>query len=152
MKNLAWIAVALVVLIGVVFAQDLRATRGDAETELAFFFSDSTKDLESASRALRALRAKHPSLRIKPVFLVEDFGSIAKPADELTAGIRELKYAVGEDFSLRIYDEDGLALARQLKIDRLPAFAVIVTSGDRRKACVAYGTRANLEELLKCGK
>jgi len=152
MKTLAWVVVALLVLIGVVFAQDLRATRGNSETEIAFFFSDSTKDIESASRALRALRAKHPSLRIRPVFLAEDFGSIVKPTDDLTAGIRELKYAVGEEFSLPLYDEDGLALARQLKIDRLPAFGVIVTNGDRRKAYVAYGSRANLEELLKCGK
>lgn len=152
LKKLAWIAVALVLAVGVVLAQDLRAKRGNSETELAFFFSDSTKDLETASRTMRALRAKNPSLRIRPVFLVEDFESIAKPTDELAAAIRELKYAIGEEFSLRIYDEDGLALARDLKIDRMPAFAVIVTDGDRRKAWVAYGARANLEELLKCGK
>jgi len=152
MKKLVWVAIALVVVIGVVLAQDLRAGHADSDTELVFFFSDSTKDIESAARALRALRAKRPSLRVRPIFLAEDFGSVAKPSDDLTAGIRELKYAVGDGFSLALYDEDGLALARQLKIDRLPAFAAIVTSGERRKTCVAYGTRANLEELLKCGK
>lgn len=152
MKKLLWVVIALVVVIGVVLAQDLRSGRGESGTELVFFFSDSTRDLETAARALRALRAKDPSLRIRPVFLAEDFAAIGQPTEELAAGVRELKYAVGEELSLRIYDEHGLALARELKIERLPAFAVVVTTGDRRKACVAYGARANLEELLKCGK
>jgi hypothetical protein len=142
----------LLAVAGLVLAQDLRSTRGEAATELAFFFSDSTRDLEATSRALGALRKKHPSLRVRPVFLAEDFYSLAKPSEEFARGIRELKYAVGQDFGLQVYDEDGLALARELKLDRLPAFALIATTGDRRRAYVAYGARPNLEELVRCGK
>lgn len=152
MKTPAWMAALLLALASLVLAQDLRSTRGEAATELAFFFSDSTRDLETSARALGALRTKHPSLRIRPVFLAEDFSSLAKPSEEFARGIRELKYAVGQDFGVQVYDEDGLALARELKLDRLPAFALIAKRGERRRAYVAYGTRPNLEELVACGK
>jgi len=151
-KTLAWMAALLLALAGLVFAQDFRSTRGETATELAFFFSDSTRDLETSTRALRALRQSHPSLRIRAVFLAEDFSSLAKPSEEFARGIRELKYVVGQDFAVQVYDEDGLALARDLKLDRLPAFSVIATTGDRRRAYVAYGARPNLEELVRCGK
>ena len=152
MKTLAWMVVLLLAVVGFVLAEDTRSTRGDAETELAFFFSDSTRDLEVSARALSALRRKHPSLPIRPVFLAEDFSSLAKPSNEFARGIRELRHAVGEDFSVKVYDEEGLALARQLKLDRLPAYTLIVNRGKRQRAFVAYGTRANLEELVRCGK
>ncbi len=148
MEKAAWIAALLLAAVGLALAQDRRPPRRDAGVEIAFFFSDSTHDLESSARALKALRAKHPDLRIKPVFLVEDFGSIANPSAEFAAGIRELRYAVGQDFALPIYDEDGLALARRLKLDRLPAYALLVNG---HRAFVACGTRVNLEELLQCG-
>jgi hypothetical protein len=150
-KTLAWIVVLLLAVAGLVLAQDLRSTRGEAKTELAFFFSDSTQDLEASARALVGLRTKHPSLRIQPVFLVEDFASLAKPSEEFARGIRELRYAVGQDFGLHVYDEDGLALAREIKLDRLPAYALVAKQGERRRAFVAYGTRPNLEELVRCG-
>ena len=152
MKKLAWIPVLLLALVGLVLAQDSRSKRVEADTELAFFFSDSTRDLEVSARALRVLRTNHPSLRIRPIFLAEDFTSLAKPTTEFARGIRELKYAVGEDFGVAVYDEDGLALARQVKLDRLPAYALLVNTGKRQQAFVVYGTNANLEELLRCGR
>ncbi len=148
MKKTAWIAGLLLAAVGLALAQDRRPPRRDAGMEIAFFFSDSAPDLEASARTLKGLRAKHPDLRIKPVFLVEDFGSIANPSAEFAAGIRELRYAVGQDFAAPIYDEDGLALARTLKLDRLPAYALLVNG---QRAFVACGTRANLEELLRCG-
>lgn len=151
-KKLLWIPVLILALIGLVLAQDVRPTRVEAETELAFFFSDSTRDLEVSARALRGLRTNHPSLRIRPVFLAEDFSSLAKPTNEFARGIRELKYAVGEDFGVAVYDEDGLALARRLKLDQLPAYAFLVTTGKRQRAFVACGTNADLEELLRCAR
>lgn len=152
MKNLAWVAGLLIVVIGSAFAHHTRSTLTDGAMELAFFFSDSTRDLEAASRALGALRGKHPSLRMRPVFLVDDFASLGKPPGYFARGIRELQYAVGQDFGVRVYDEEGLALARELKLDRLPAWALIVNKSERRRAVVAYGTQANLEELVRCGK
>lgn len=136
---------------GFVLAQDARAGRVSAAPEMAFFFSDSSGDLEAAARALAELRANHPSVRIRPVFLAQDFASLAAPPEDFARGLRALKAAVGEDFSLRVYDEDGLALARELKLDRLPAFAAIESRGARRRARVAYGARANLEELVRWG-
>ena len=149
-KKLACVVGLLLAVVGLVLAQDIRKARGDADTELAFFFSDSTPDLEASARALGGLRAKHPSLRIRPVFLTQDFTSIAKPSKEFALGIRELRYAMGPDFSVSVYDEEGLALARQLKLDRLPAYAFIVNRGERQQAFVAYGTKTNLEELVRC--
>lgn len=151
MKKLACVVGLLVaVAVGLVFAQDIRKARGDTDTELAFFFSDSTPDLEASARALGGLRTKHPSLRIRPVFLAQDFASIAKPSTEFALGIRELRVVMGQDFSVRVYDEEGLALARQLKLDRLPAYALILDKGKRQQAFVAYGTKTNLEELVRC--
>jgi hypothetical protein len=147
MKKPAWIAGLLLAAVGLALAQDLRPPRRDAGTELVFFFSDSAPDLEASALALRGLRAKHLDLRIKPVFLVEDFASIANPSAEFASGIRELRYAVGQDFAAPVYDEAGLALARKLKLDRLPAYALV----NGQRAFVACGTRANLEELLRCG-
>lgn len=153
MKKLVWLVVlVLAIVVGFVLAQDLRSKREGGGPELVFFFSDSSKDLESAARALRAARAKHPKLRIRPVFLAEDFSSLTQPTTDFAAGVRELQYAVGDNFSLQIYDEGGLALARQLKLNRLPAFAVVVTRGERQRASVAYGAQANVEELLRCAK
>ena len=152
MKNLAWVAAILLAVVGVVLAQDLGSTRGDAVSEFVFFFSETSPDLATSARALRELRRKHPSLPIRPVFLAADFGSLARPRAEFAAGIRELKAAVGEDFSVHVYDEEGLALARDLGLDRLPAYALILTHGEGRRAFVAHGTRANLEELLRCGR
>lgn len=152
MKNLVWIPVLLLALIGIVLAQDICSTRESTESELVFFFSDSTRDLEASARALRKLRADHPSLRIRPIFLAEDFSSIAKPTTEFARGIGELKYAIGEDFGVAVYDESGLALARQLKLDLLPAYALVVNSGKRPRAFTIYGAGANLEELLRCAR
>lgn len=152
MKAIPWIIALSLVAVGFSLAQDFGAARPTSEPELAFFFSDSTKDLEQATGAIRALRAKQPKLRIKPVFLVEDFASIATPTETFASVIRELRSVVGPEFALPIYDEDGLALARRIKIDRLPAFAVIATHGDTKRASLAYGSRANLEELLRCAR
>lgn len=151
MKTLAWMAGILLIGAGLALAQDLRSRRGEPQVELAFFFSDSTRDLEVSARALRKFRTENPSLRIRPIFLAQDFKTLAKPTEALARGIRELRYAVGEDFALQVYDEAGLALARDLKLDWLPAYALISNRGERRRAFLAYGTQPNLEELVRCG-
>jgi len=151
-KLFAWVSIALVAALGLALAQDIRPAGRGGDAELVFFFSDTTRDLELAARNLRGLRAKHPSLRIRPVLLVADFKSLAKPTTEFAAGIRELNYAIGREYGVRVYDEDGLALAKNLNLDRLPAYALIAKDEERQQAAVTYGTRANLEELLRCRK
>lgn len=152
MRTPAWMAGLLLIVAGLALAQDWRPARGEAQIELAFFFSESTRDLETSARALRELGTKHLSLHIRPVFLALDFASLAQPSEEFARGIRELGDAVGQDFALHVYDEAGLALARELKLDRLPAYALISNRGGRLRAYVTYGTRPNLEELIRCGE
>lgn len=139
MKKSILVLAGVLALIGLAPAQKRPPTR-----KLWAFFSESTGDLKSVAQALRAMRSKHPELVIRPSLLVEDFASIARPPESLAAGLREIP-----NLTLAIYDEEGLSLARELRLDRLPAFALVVEDGGSRKAFVAYGSGANLLELAR---
>lgn len=79
--------------------------------------------------------------RVRAVLLVERYFGEREPAEAFLATVK----AAGE---LRPYDEEGLAMARRLKIRRVPAVAVV--RGDH--AHVAAGTRVNVQELLRCSR
>lgn len=70
------------------------------------------------------------------------------PSEDLADAIK----AVGAlGLTLRLWDDGGLALARELRIDRLPAYAVIDSPGPSgvRRVRTASGYEVKLGELLR---
>jgi hypothetical protein len=109
------------------------AAPAEEDTAWVFFSPDSP----DASKIFEALRGE----RVRTVLLTERYFGEREPAAPFLATIQK----AGE---VRVVDEEGLAKARELKIRRLPAVAVI--RGGR--AHVASGTGADVKELLRCSK
>jgi len=96
-----------------------------------------TPDAPDPTPIYRQLRGR----RVRSVLLVERYFGEREPSEAFLAAVQ----AAGE---LRPYDEEGLEMARRLRIRSVPAVAV-VTGGH---AHVATGTRVNVEELLRCSR
>lgn len=94
-------------------------------------------DAPEASALLRGLQGE----RVRTVLLVERYFGTREPSEAFLANVQ----AAGE---LRVVDEEGLQMAKRLKIRQLPALAVV----RGRRAHVASGTRADLKELMRCSK
>ena len=128
---------------------------GKAPWELWFFFSPSEKGLAREVRSLRELLRDHRDLSLRPCLLVGDWRAIQKPTRDFADTIKELHSLIGPGFSLRVWDAEGLALARRLRIGRLPAYALLARSGRTNlkrtdMAHVAFGRGADFKELLSC--
>lgn len=174
------IAALLVLGLGLAWPQETGKSRAEKRTpkaekiykhkhELWFFFSPSGPDLSKDVRRLRAFLEKHPEISLRPCLLVDDFKAIEKPSDELGATLKELRSLwslTGREeptpgaFSIRVWDEEGLAFARELGIDRLPSYTLVAGPGSpsgsgggrrsARRAHVVYGQGAQFEELVRC--
>ncbi len=113
-------------------AQDRGSSEPASEPDpavLYFFFTPDTPDLAAAARAVRASGA-----RVRPVLLADRFRGWP---DGFAAALPDL----GE---LALVDEEGLALARRLRISRTPCFVV--------GRHVAYGSKVDLKEMLTCSR
>lgn len=116
--------------------------------ELWVFFSPSERELAAELRRLREVLRKHPEVAVRPVFLTEDWTALKKPSRDLAQTIDAVKEL---GLSLRLWDDEGLGMARDLGVARLPAYAA-VDAADRsgvRRARVAHGYGVNVEELLR---
>ena len=82
--------------------------------------------------------------------LVEDWRGLGrlKTDSPLVRTFENLKAILGKDLGISLYDEEGLRLAKAWHVTRLPALAVLA----RGKAHVAFGTRVDPLELLKCAR
>lgn len=119
-------------VLGLALTMGMAAPAGDDAVWV--FFSPDSPD---ASKILEALRGE----RVRTVMLVERYFGDRAPAAPFLSTLQ----AAGE---IRVVDEEGLAKARELKISRLPAVAVV--RGGR--AHVATGAGADVKELLRCSK
>jgi hypothetical protein len=123
--------------------------RNDGERTLYYFFGpDSPGQAELARRATDYVLEKKGAVRLRSVLLVGDFAALGRIKEEspFTKSLKELGRVSGGPLDLAIYDEEGLALARSWKIERLPAI-VLVTGG---RAHVAIGSRAMPQDLEEC--
>jgi hypothetical protein len=104
------------------------------EPEVWIFFSPDSPDAAALFGDLGGVRAR-------PVLLAERYFGAREPG----AGFLSTAAAAGE---VRVVDPEGLREARRLGVRELPAVAV--RRGGR--VHVAYGTRAPVGELLRCGR
>ena len=139
-------------------SRDSRASKTRAP-ELWFFFSATDPGTAREAKRLVAFLRGRRDITLRPCLLVRDFRGLEsavkaskKLTDEIPTLIKELRSLSGPQFSLRMWDDQGLSLARELGIDRLPAYALLAPSkGSRtRRAHLAMGRDVKLEELIQC--
>lgn len=122
-----------------------------ASHELWIFFSPEAPPLASDLERLGATLRKSPGIVPRPVLLASELVRLRKPGKELAEAVKALQTLQGEAFGLQVLDEAGLARAKDLGIDRLPAYALLEApsrTGPRR-AFVAAGLGVKFEELLR---
>jgi len=147
-------AIAAVLLLGAVQSPqpEMRASTAPENGTLYFFFSPENAFSPAAAKNLSAIAQRQKGkIKVRPVLVVEDWSAWKKPTEDapLYRTVRELAGSNGPPgLNLPIYDLEGLRLARDWNLSRLPAF-VLVAQG---KAHVVYGTRIDLRELLRCGQ
>ena len=129
--------------------------RDGTSAKLWLFFSTSQKDLKKEVARLGAVLKTHPEIAFRPCLLVEDFGAIKKPTNSFASTLRELGKIAGREFSMPVWDAEGLHFAQQLGIQRVPAYVLVTGSkGDRSKRQhrphTAYGRGVNFKELVTC--
>ena len=115
---------------------------------LWIFFSPAERELARELEIVREVLRKHPDVAVRPVFLTEDWAALKKPSRDFADTIKAAQ-ALG--LSLRLWDDEGLGMARDLGIGRLPAYAVVEPRDPAgvRRARVAYGYGVNVTELLR---
>lgn len=137
---------------GSAIAQARRAPPQDApQRELWLFFTPDTARLAADVRTLGEVLGRHSDLALRPALLSESTAFLKAPPVDLADTVKALAALPGPGLSLRLWDDEGLARARELGIDRFPAWA-LVDPPDRagtRRARVAFGYGAKLEELLR---
>lgn len=134
-----------------VAAQDLLSRRLPADSpdpELWVFFSPEERRFSSELGRLAEVLRRHPELRVRPVFLTEDWAAVKKPSEDLADTIKAVQ-ALG--LTLRLWDDKGLAMARDLGITRLPAYAIVDPPAARgpRRVRLATGYGVKFEELVR---
>jgi hypothetical protein len=113
------------------------------------FFSPEAPPSERTLARLRMIQADHPGMRIDHHLLVGDFRDLSLiPSVGFQAAVKALRESGGPEFGLSIFDEEGLRLAANYGLSRLPA--VVLDRGGL--VHVAYGSDSDIEELLKCRK
>lgn len=136
--------IAALTMISLACVLDARAEERETR-ELWLFFGPEGVEMNRLGVVLE----KHPGVVLRPCILVSDWKAIAEPSDDLADTVKVLRSILGADWALALWDVEGLAFARAIGVDRLPAF-VLVKNG--RRAHVAYGAGADVEELLRCSK
>lgn len=119
--------------------------------ELWLFFSPSETRLAPEIRMLGDFLKRHPDIALRPALLAQDTAFVKAPPADLAESVKALAELPGPGLALRLWDDEGLARARDLGIDRFPAWA-LVDSADAsgvRRARVATGYAPRLEELLR---
>lgn len=146
-----FVAAGVLALAAALSAENARSARPGGSRELWFFFSPSAKGLAREAQALGAFLTEHPEVVLRPCLLVKDWKDVAQPGSDLADTIAALRALSGSLFSLPLWDEEGLRLARALGIERLPAYALLDApeKSGPRKARLAYGKGANLQELAR---
>jgi len=114
---------------------------------LWIFLSLAETDLRMDLEAVGRLKREAP-FAVRPCLLAEEFGAMKKVKQVHVDTLKALRDLVGEGFSLPVMDEEGLALARALGVERLPAYALV--DGASRRAHVVYGRGARLAEVFRC--
>lgn len=144
---------ALVAGVGLARAQERPSGKLLAKTRTFwFFFAPSQTGLAKEAARIRDLFKAHPELEFRAALFVDDWSLVRKPAEDFALAFKDLSLLVGPGFSLPLWDDEGLRMARDLGVDRLPAYAVVepASRGSVRRAHVAYGRGANLMELVRC--
>lgn len=149
------------VALGAQGLQESRTTpeKGSAKARLFLFLSPTDRDLETLPGEIRRVMAgvekKGMCPELRPVLLLSDFRCVEQlHADEPFFNlIKELRDLYGSGFEIRLYDQEGLAWAEKLAIERTPAWALVTSDprNERHRAHLAYGARARIEEVTSCG-
>jgi hypothetical protein len=139
------------VLLGPGMAGDPQA-RGEVgrPDRLYFFFSPDTGP-DAARKVVTFAKAQARTIEVRPVILVEDWTKIRKVAEDspLLQVVRELgRLREPEGVDIRLFDEEGLRLARLWNLSRLPA-SVLVAHGH---AHVVQGSQSAPGSLLGCDR
>ena len=115
-----------------------------------FFGSEDPNSPQLAARVVSFVKAARGRVVLRPVLLVEDWRGLGRLRTDspLVRTFETLKAILGEDLGIPLYDERGLRLAKAWRVTRLPALAIVAGG----KARVAFGTRVDPEELLKCAR
>lgn len=114
---------------------------------LWIFYSHAETDLRPDLAALGRL-VSVGRVAVRPCYLVDDFAAIKTVKDVHVQNTNALRDLVGPGFKLPLLDEEGLAMARALSIERVPAFCLV--DSDTGRAHVLYGRGGRLSELMSC--
>jgi len=144
-----WVALAAILGVGVSVATAAQGRWVPKRTQtLWFFFAPGQKGLASEARRIGDYLRVHPELDFRPCLLLDDGEPIRRPSRDLAETIRILQALQGPGFALPLWDGEGAAFARELGIERLPAYALV--DARAKKAHVATGQGARFEDLLPC--
>jgi hypothetical protein len=119
--------------------------------ELWLFFSPAEARLAPDLHTFGEFLKRHPAITLRPTLLSPDAGFLRAPPADLADSVKALAALQGAALSLRLWDDEGLARARELGIDRFPAWALL-DPPDRtglRRARIAIGYGPKFEELLR---
>jgi hypothetical protein len=116
--------------------------------ELWVFFSHAETDLRPDILGIGRLKREGIPFVLRPCLLVEDFGALKQVKGVHVENVKALRELAGDRFRLPLLDEEGLAMARALGIERLPAFCLL--DRQSRRAHVVYGRDARLSEVFRC--
>ena len=142
-------SILLAVLLGMVGqAKDRLPEKELARGRLLFFFSRETPRVGELSRKVaEAVSAQKGKLTLRPVLLVEDFREIGRLDEKhpFYQALKELGRLFGGSLDLRLYDEEGLRLASDWKVTKLPTL-VLVRGGTAHKVS---GAGIDVREFLE---
>jgi hypothetical protein len=145
-------AALLIAALGSAAGQSRPAPAGKPPSrELWLFFSPEATRLASDLEKVGEVLARHPEIVFRPALLSADTSFVRKPREDLAQAVKALGALQRGGVSLRLWDDEGLARAKKLRITRFPAWALIDApdpTGTRR-ARVALGYGPNFEELLR---
>lgn len=150
------LAVALLLCVlgagGALWAQPSPSSAAESpRRELWLFFSPEPGPLAADLERLAGVLKKASGVVPRPVLLARDLGALRKPGKDLADVVRALQALQGEAFGLPVLDLEGLARAKELGVDHLPAYALIEPADSRgaRRAAIAAGYGVKFEELLR---
>jgi len=138
------VSAALPALLGI--SPQERGAAAKPPRVLWIFFSHAEMDLRPDLATIG--RLKGAGVSIRPCFLVDDFGAIKTVKDVHVQNTNALRDLAGPTFKLPLLDEEGLAMARALSIERVPAFCLLDPTTGRTH--VLYGCGGRLSELMSC--
>jgi hypothetical protein len=123
-------------------------SRDKGRDTLYFFLSRESPGIASLSRdVVQAVLERKGGVRLRPVLLVEDFQTLGKIDDRhpFFKSLKELGRLYGKELDISVYDDEGLRLAREWKVTRLPALVLV----QGRTAHKVSGSAVNVGRLLE---